>query len=307
VILNYGETNMARPNKMGLDYFPFDVDFFEDLKIRKLIKYQGSNAIAIYAFILCNIYKDGYYIRWDNDLPFIISEQTGYEESYIVQVINCCLDIGLFSKNLFDSERVITSFGIQDRYRKINDLCRRKSDISEYMLISSEEIRFSSEEMPITSAKSAQRKEKEIEVKERKEKEIEYSTNVELKKDELSSPVDFSRLMDYFNSTFSGKLPSIKSMTDTRKKAIKARISQYGKTSIEEVFKSVLNSDFLLGGNDRNWRPDFDWIFKAANYTKILEGNYDGKRNGTSSNRESVSRLKDLSEAILCGSLPKED
>jgi len=298
---------MGRNKKEGLSYFPFDVDFFQDLKIRKLIKYQGSNAIAIYAFILCNIYKDGYYIRWDNDLPFIISEQTGYEESYIVEVINCCLDIGLFSKNLFDSERVITSFGIQDRYRKINDLCRRKSDISEYMLISSEEKRISSEEMPITSAKSTQRKEKEIEVKERKEKEIEYSTNVELKKDELSSPVDFSRLMDYFNSTFSGKLPSIKSMTETRKKAIKARVAQYGKKSIEEVFKSVLTSDFLLGGNDRNWRPDFDWIFKAANYTKILEGNYNGKRNNTMSNRESVSRLKDLSEAILCGSPPKED
>lgn len=298
---------MGRNKKEGLSYFPFDVDFFQDIKIRKLIRYQGSNAIAIYAFILCNIYKDGYYIRWDSDLPFIISEQTGYEESYIVEVINCCLDIGLFSKNLFDSERVITSFGIQDRYRKINDLCRRKSDISEYMLISSEEKRISYEETPITSAKSTQRKEKESKGKEIEGKEIEYSTNVELKKDELSSPVDFSRLMDYFNSTFSGKLPSIKSMTETRKKAIKARVSQYGKKSIEEVFKSVLNSDFLLGGNDRNWRPDFDWIFKASNYTKILEGNYNGKRNGTSSNRESISRLKDLSEAILLGSLPKED
>lgn len=298
---------MGRNKKEGLSYFPFDVDFFQDIKIRKLIRYQGSNAIAIYAFILCNIYKDGYYIRWDNDLPFIISEQTGYEESYIVEVINCCLDIDLFSKNLFDSERVITSFGIQDRYRKINDLCRRKSDISEYMLISSEEKRISSEETPITSAKSTQRKEKEIEVNERKEKEIEYSTNVESKKDDLSSHVDFSMLMDYFNSTFSGKLPSIKSMTETRKKAIKGRVAQYGKKSIEEVFKSVLNSDFLLGGNDRNWRPDFDWIFKASNYTKILEGNYNGKRNNTMSKRESVSRLKDLSEAILCGSAPKED
>ena len=298
---------MGRNKKEGLNYFPFDVDFFQDIKIRKLIKYQGSNAIAIYAFILCNIYKDGYYIRWDNDFPFIISEQTGYDESYIVEVINCCLDIGLFSKNLFDSERVITSFGIQDRYRKINDLCRRKSDISEYMLISSEEKRISSEEKPITSAKSTQRKEKEIEVKESKGKEIEYSTNVELKKDELSSHVDFSMLMNYFNSTFSGKLPSIKSMTVERKKAIKGRVAQYGKKSIEEVFKSVLNSNFLLGGNDRNWRPDFDWIFKAANYTKILEGNYNGKRNGTSSNRESVSRLKDLSEAILLGYMPKED
>ena len=31
---------MGRNVKKGLDYFHFDVDFFQDIKIRKLIKYQ---------------------------------------------------------------------------------------------------------------------------------------------------------------------------------------------------------------------------------------------------------------------------
>ena len=36
---------MARTFKKGLDYFPLDIDIFNDLKIRKLIKYQGGKAI----------------------------------------------------------------------------------------------------------------------------------------------------------------------------------------------------------------------------------------------------------------------
>ena len=38
--------------------------------------------------------------------------------------------------------------------------------------------------------------------------------------------------MDYFNSTFKGKLPAIKSIDAKRKKAIKARVAQYGKQSL---------------------------------------------------------------------------
>lgn len=126
---------MARTVKNGLEYFPFDVDFFQDLRIRKLIKYQGGKAITVYALLLCLIYKSGYYIKWDNELPFIISEQTGYDEAYIQEVINCCLSIGLFSKELFKSERVMTSNGIQKRYMNINRISKRTASITEYNLI----------------------------------------------------------------------------------------------------------------------------------------------------------------------------
>lgn len=51
---------MGRNVKKGLDYFPFDVDFFQDIKIRKLIKYQRGKAVTVYALLLCLIYKNGY-------------------------------------------------------------------------------------------------------------------------------------------------------------------------------------------------------------------------------------------------------
>lgn len=152
---------MGRNKKIGLDYFPFDVDFFQDIKIRKLIKYQRGKAVTVYALLLCLIYKNGYYMLWDEELPFILSEQTGFEEAYIQEVVRCCLALGLFSKELFDKEKVLTSIGIQERYKRICDDCRRKCEFSEFNLISSEEKRISSEGKPITSEESTQRKEKD--------------------------------------------------------------------------------------------------------------------------------------------------
>ena len=130
---------MARTIKKGLDYFPFDVDFFQDIRIRKLIKYQGGKAVTVYALLLCTIYKNGYYAEWDKELPFIISEQSGYTEAYIQEVIECCMNIGLLSKELFESAKVLTSKGIQERYRNICKASRRSGVIKEFNLLPAEE------------------------------------------------------------------------------------------------------------------------------------------------------------------------
>ena len=156
---------MGRNKKNGLDYFPFDIDLFQDIRIRKLIKYQSGIAVTVYTLLLCIIYKDGYYMRWDKELPFIISEQTGFEEAYILRGSESC-QLGLFHNELYVSDGILTSKGIQERYKKICDLCRRNSEISEFSLISSIERIISSEEKPINSAKSTQSKSK---VKKKKE------------------------------------------------------------------------------------------------------------------------------------------
>ena len=145
---------MGRKRKVGLDYFPMDIDFFQDIKIRKLIRRQGGKAIAIYACLLCNIYKCGYYMRWDNELPFIISESTGCDEVYISEVLRDCLALGLLDKRMYETERVLTSYGIQERYQRICADCKRKCLIEEYNIISSEKLRKTpknSEEMRVSS------------------------------------------------------------------------------------------------------------------------------------------------------------
>lgn len=126
---------MGRNTKHGLEYFPMDIDIFSDLKIRKLIKRQGGKAITVYALLLCNIYKEGYYIQWDEELPFFCSELTGFDEAYISEVIKTCLSLGLFSKTLFESRHVLTSKGIQTRYQRICQQSRRKCQVTDNSLI----------------------------------------------------------------------------------------------------------------------------------------------------------------------------
>lgn len=141
----------------------------------------------------------------------------------------------------------------------------------------------------------------------------ETSPDGEAKKDGLSlaetdkNKIDYQALMVYYNATFQGKLPGIKAMTDTRKKAVKARVAQYGKDAVMQVFSNVLDSPFLLGDNDRNWTADFDWIFKPTNFTKILERRYNGKRSDTNqARRESRKSLANLATEILAADAAKD-
>ena len=291
---------MGRNRKMGLDYFPFDIDTFQDIKIRKLIKYQGGKAITIYALLLCFIYKDGYYMRWDKELPFIISEQTGFEEAYISEVIKSCLTLGLFSKELFDTEQVLTSKGIQSRYRDICKQIKRKCDFSEYSLISSEE-------KPINSVKSTQKKKerKEIINTFSDEKDISISSfgKEECNSEPESPPsppaepapekIPLQEIVDMWNSTCTN-LPKVEKITEKRKKKIPLRVKEMGgwekaKPILETIFGKVQQSNFLNGDNNRAWICYFDWIFEnGSNWVKVYEGNYDNVRPHTIERRSSI-------------------
>lgn len=305
----------GRPTKQGIDYFPMDVGFFTDVKIRKISRACGSQSTSILICLLCNIYKDeGYYILWDKDLPFVIADTVGVSEGAVKEVLIKSLQVGFFDQELYEKYKILTSSGIQKRFLLATYQRKETTIIPEYLIncannsinCTINSINHSDNEQSKSKVKVNRKKRKE------KENNKETSPNGEEKKDELSLPhsqkIDWVGLMNWYNSLFRDKLPAIKSMTETRKKAVKARIAQYGKESIRTVFNLVLQSSFLLGGNDHNWKCDFDWIFKQANYTKILEGNYNGKRADTATTRrESVSRLKQLAGAILQGAESKKD
>ncbi len=55
---------MARPTKDGLDYFPLDVDVFEDEKIEAIAGEFGIKGELAVIKLLCAVYKKGYFIRW---------------------------------------------------------------------------------------------------------------------------------------------------------------------------------------------------------------------------------------------------
>ena len=72
-------------------------------------------------------------------------------------------------------------------------------------------------------------------------------------------------------------MSKVKSLSNARKKAIKARLNSYNVDTFEELFKKAEKSDFLKGKNDRNWTATFDWLIKDSNMAKVLDGNYDNR------------------------------
>ena len=137
---------MARPPKKGLDYFPFDAEFFSDRKIRILKSKYGADGIAVYIHVICDIYREGYYIVVDNlnDYLYLIADDTGASYDKVQQIIAylCKGEIlQKFEATVCSGVTAITSHGIQKRYvSAMKGRKKRVADVKgEYWLLSESE------------------------------------------------------------------------------------------------------------------------------------------------------------------------
>ena len=193
---------MARPAKKGLDYFPLDVDFWSDYKIMDLLDEYGPMGLCIYEAMLCQVYKNGYYLEIPLDklasqIIRLIGNRWIKKKDLVLQVMQFCAEIGLFDQALL-RQSVITSVGIQQRYSEVT--ARNKVNKTKYWLldpcdvqaavqdtpsdrISAAETPVSVTETPVSASEMPQRKEnerKENERKENKKKETESVFHIEI-------------------------------------------------------------------------------------------------------------------------------
>ena len=127
---------MARPKKQGLDYFPFDVDFFEDEKIAAISGEFGLKGEIVAVKLLCAIYRNGYFILWSDMLRLkILRDLPGVSQDLLDKIVDRLVRWEFFDKALFDSMGVLTSRGIQTRYFSAT---KRRTENSElpYLLVS---------------------------------------------------------------------------------------------------------------------------------------------------------------------------
>lgn len=100
------------------------------------------------------------------------------------------------------------------------------------------------------------------------------------------------------------KFPAYRSMrggvNETRARAIVARVDaeDVGRMPaqvegvLDQLFERIGRSAFMRGENNRNWVADVEFILKSKNFTRIMEGSYDGKSTSsgpTGSGRSSIS------------------
>lgn len=86
---------MARQKKDSLDYFPFDVNFFSDIKIKRLKAKYKSDGICILLYIYTYIYRNSYYTDFDDDLILDISDEFNIKENRVREILNYTVSSGL--------------------------------------------------------------------------------------------------------------------------------------------------------------------------------------------------------------------
>lgn len=127
---------MARPTAKGVEYFPLNVNFINDLKVRKLLLSCGAEAIAVLIYLLSTIYKDeGYYVEIHEDEIDLIALDVNVTSEFVLKVINKACEVRFFDVNLYNNFNILTSKGIQERYLKITERRKNSVVITQFNLI----------------------------------------------------------------------------------------------------------------------------------------------------------------------------
>lgn len=131
---------MARPKTDGLLYFPFDVDFFSDTKIKSIKAHYGTDGIVLYAYLLCEIYRNGYYVKADDDFIDCAAADLGFTADKTRQIISYLCRRSLFDNTLFTLVDVLTAKSIQHRYQEVRKGAKRDICVDEKLWLLEKEI-----------------------------------------------------------------------------------------------------------------------------------------------------------------------
>jgi len=154
---------MARPIKIGLDYFPMDTTW--DMKMRLLKARYKLEGIGLVVELFQAIYKEGYALGWDEDSRLLIADEASISIERLDEIVSFAA-----SKGIFDSRAIkkgfLTSHGIQSRWVKACTESKRKENqippeldlLQPSSVFNTEETTVNSEETTVNSEFSTQSK-----------------------------------------------------------------------------------------------------------------------------------------------------
>ena len=246
-------------------YMRLKESFFDDDAIKIL---EAMPDGYLYSNILLKLYlkslKFNGRLMYNERIPYnasVLATLTNHSVGVIEKALDIFEQLGLIE--VLDNG-AIYMLDIQNYIGKSTTEADRKRDYRN---------RIDEEKKIISGQMSGQNSDKstpEIDIEIEKDIEIEQERETEKRK-----RVDYQRIVDMYNDTCVS-FPKVHSLSDARKKAIKARLNTYSVYDFKILFKKAESSDFLKGKNARNWSANFDWLIKDANMAKVLDGNYDG-------------------------------
>ena len=124
----------------GINYFPIGVNFMEENAMEVIEAKYGIKGSAIVLKLLCKIYKEGYFIRWDEEQCLIFANKAGREvQAEEVQgIIEILFIKGILDRNSYRENGILTSENIQKVWLEATK--RRKRELSElpYLIVKPE-------------------------------------------------------------------------------------------------------------------------------------------------------------------------
>ena len=124
----------------GINYFPVGVNFMEENAMEVIEAKYGIKGPAIVLKLLCKIYKEGYFIRWDEEQCLIFANKAGREvqAAEVQGIIEILFIKGIMDKNSYLENGILTSENIQKVWMEATK--RRKRELSElpYLMVKTE-------------------------------------------------------------------------------------------------------------------------------------------------------------------------
>ena len=121
----------------GINYFPVGVNFMEENAMEVIEAKYGIKGAAIVLKLLCKIYKEGYFIRWDEEQCLIFANKAGREVQVaeVQGIIEILFIKGILDRNSYLENGILTSANIQKVWMEATK--RRKRDLKAlpYLLV----------------------------------------------------------------------------------------------------------------------------------------------------------------------------
>ena len=258
---------MARPKKQTVDYFPHNCKHGKTMFI--LEQKYGNDGYAFWFKLLELLGStEGHYLKLENPADWeYLTATTRLEGETCEEILNLlskleAIDPEAWEQRIVWSDNFIEN--IREAYRnRVVDIPNKPDFLRKKMTYKG-----------VSDVRNPQMKVDEM-------KEV-YPVN--------GAPT-IQAITDLYHN-LCPSLPSIRALTDKRKKQIKARLKKYPSVNIyQELFKKAEDSDFLSGRNGKFTSCNIDWLLNENNMMKVLEGNYDNRGSPQSKNVTDALRL----------------
>ncbi len=242
-------------------YFSHDYNARTDPKIKRLMAKHGMTGYGIYWAIIEDLYNNANALQTDcESIAYDLRVDSGL-------IKNIIFDFDLFK---IDGE-IFSSISIQRRLDDRNEKSEKARKSAEYRW---------NKKLENANAMRTQSDGNAIKERKGKERKLNTPNGVLLSSDKNddnnhSGNVPIEKIIQSWNERT--KLSKVNTISESRKKAIRARWNEHGRDNIWKVFKKTFDSEFLNGKNERNWMASFDWVMNPTNFVKILDGNYDNR------------------------------